>query len=307
MKRSLNYVIKVSEYGSIHEAAEVLYITPSALSKFILTRERELGVDLFDRSGKKFILTYAGKKYVDWAKKIVSMLESMENEMTNIALEKVGIMHFGFQIMQAKFLLSQIIPVFNKNNPDIDIVVESTSYTLKDLLNQLEVGLIDFVITTHDQKNQEFEYRKIGEIEFVLIVPKGHPGTGKSENREGFKYPWINLGMFGEETFISQYEDQEPRRIMESVFEMYQISPHIRMQVPTSEMSVLSVVNGQGSTISYDLPAKLSEYADNVDLLSIGKTPIKRDLSIIYKKGYVPKAFEEAFFSICKDFFSKYL
>ncbi len=303
MKRSLNYVIRVSEYGNINRAAEELFITPSALSKFILTRERELGVDLFDRSGKKFALTYAGEKYVEWAKKIVYMLDCMENEMTNIAQEKAGVMHFGVQIMQSKILLSRIIPGFEKSHPDINLMVDH-SYTLNGLLSNLEMGFTDFVITSHHQKKDELAYQKIGEIEMALIVPKGHSGVKKAKEREGFRYPWVDIRNFEKENFISLNKEQEPRRITETVFEMADITPHINLQVPTSELAVCSVVNGLGLTITYDFSAKFNEYAEQVELLSFGETAMKRDISIIYKQDFVPKSYEKAFFSHCKDFFS---
>ena len=301
MRRSLNYIIRVAECGNISRAAEELYITTSGLSKFILARERELGVDLFDRSGKKFTLTLAGEKYINWARKIVSMLDSMENEITSISQEKAGLMHFGVQIMQSKYLLTHIIPDFEKEYPHIDLIID-TSYIFNKLMKQLEVGMIDFVISSHYLKKNEMQYLKIGEIEIALIVPKGHPKAETAIEKKGFKYPWVDLRLFENEHFISLYKEQEPGRLTESLFEMHHIKPHIKVKVPTSEMSVLGVVNGLGLTIGYDLPAKFIDYADKVELLSFGDAPMKRDISIIFRKDYSPKTFETAFFNLCKDY-----
>ncbi|MDC7125436.1 MAG: LysR family transcriptional regulator [Spirochaetales bacterium] len=298
MKKSLNYIIKVAEIGNINRAAEKLFITPSALSKYILTKERELGVDLFDRSGKKFVLTYAGERYVNWAKKIVQMLDGMEREMESIAQEKTGIIHFGFQLMLSKILFSKIIPEFKEEHSDIDIVMES-SYTLN-LINLLEEGLLDFAVTSYARKKKGFIYKKLNEIEIVLIVPKGHPIGLKAEHKEGFRYPWVDIRELEQETFVGLYAEQEPRKIMDALFEKHGISPKISLQVHTTELSILSVANQFGITIGYDLPAQYEEYADCVELLSFGDEPVMRELAIIYKEDSVPKHYDLSFFNLCK-------
>ncbi len=303
MKKNLEYIIKVAEYGNINKAAQKLYITPSALSKYIITKEKELGVKLFDRSGKKFKLTYAGEKYVDWAKKIIHMQNSMNRELESIAEDKIGIMHFGFQLMQSKAIFSSIIPEFKKVYEAIDIVLESTYST--NLLKMVEDGLIDFALTSHHKKDEGFVYSKVSEIEIVVVVPKGHQVIKSAIYKKGFKYPWIDIKQLKSETFVGLYEDQEPRRVMDTVFQDNDMSPKISMQVHTTELTLLSVANNFGVTIAYDQPAKSDDYKDQVELLSFGSHPIKRDISIIHKTDYSPSRYVALFFDICKNHFTK--
>ena len=55
------YVCVLAECGNITKAAERLFISQPALSIYISTLEKNLGVRLFDRSGKRFTLTWAGE------------------------------------------------------------------------------------------------------------------------------------------------------------------------------------------------------------------------------------------------------
>lgn len=303
MKKNLEYITKVSEYGNINKAAKKLFITPSALSKHIITKENQLGIELFKRTGKKFILTYAGEKYVEWANKIDQMQENMERELKSIAEHKTGIMHVGFQLMQSKTIFTKIIQEFKSVYPDIDLILESTH--THNLLNMLEDGLIDFAITTHKEIKEGFASTKLSQVEIVLVVPKGHKVVSKAIRKIGFKYPWVDIKSLENETFVGLYKNQEPRKVMDEIFYKNNISPKINMQVHTSELTILSVANDFGITIAYDQPAKFEEYRDLVELLSFGEQPVKRDLSIIYNKNYKPKEFTKIFFKICQKYYNK--
>ena len=61
MDKNVQYILEVAKCGGITKAANNLYITPSALSKFVQAREEELNVQLFHRIGKRFVLTAAGE------------------------------------------------------------------------------------------------------------------------------------------------------------------------------------------------------------------------------------------------------
>ena len=64
MDKNIQYILEVARCGGITKAANKLYITPSALSRFVQARESELNVLLFHRVGKRFIPTEAGKYYI---------------------------------------------------------------------------------------------------------------------------------------------------------------------------------------------------------------------------------------------------
>ena len=57
MDKNIQYILEVARCGGITRAAEKLYITPSALSKFVQAREEEMNIKLFHRLGKQFVLT----------------------------------------------------------------------------------------------------------------------------------------------------------------------------------------------------------------------------------------------------------
>lgn len=74
----------IAECGTIISAAEILYTTPSALSKALSKLEDELGVQLFDRTKKSLELNDAGKLALEYVNRALETL----NEMTSLLLER---------------------------------------------------------------------------------------------------------------------------------------------------------------------------------------------------------------------------
>ena len=58
------YVCELARCRNLTKAAQNLFISQPALSIYISNLENSLGVKLFERIGKSFILTYAGERYV---------------------------------------------------------------------------------------------------------------------------------------------------------------------------------------------------------------------------------------------------
>ena len=98
MDKTVEYVLEVARCGGIAKAARNLYITPSALSKFIIQKEEEIGVRIFNREGNKFSLTFPGERYVEMLKEEAALQEKMRTEMARLADLFSGRMRVGFQM-----------------------------------------------------------------------------------------------------------------------------------------------------------------------------------------------------------------
>ena len=79
------YVAKVAELQSISKAAAKLFISQPALTRIILNIETELGTTLFNRSVLPIQLTYAGKRYLEEARRIWEIDESFRRELQEIS------------------------------------------------------------------------------------------------------------------------------------------------------------------------------------------------------------------------------
>ena len=61
--QQLNYVIVISETGSMNKAAELLYIAQPSLTSAVKELEKEIGITIFNRSGRGVTLTADGEEF----------------------------------------------------------------------------------------------------------------------------------------------------------------------------------------------------------------------------------------------------
>lgn len=81
--KELNYILAIEKYGTITKAAEHLYISQPALSKYIKTLEETLDTNLLENTGRGIILTDAGKHYAKAARKMMEIYETMSRNLLN--------------------------------------------------------------------------------------------------------------------------------------------------------------------------------------------------------------------------------
>lgn len=76
--QQLKYVIKIVQCGSIHLAAERLFVTQPSLSKAVSELEQEMGIKIFLRSNRGVTLSEEGTRFLSYARQVVEQAELLE-------------------------------------------------------------------------------------------------------------------------------------------------------------------------------------------------------------------------------------
>lgn len=90
-----NMSVHWQNWEILRERRNASYISQPALSIYITNLEKNLGIPLFDRSGKKFTLTYAGEQYVEKAKKMLELEREFCEDIEKITRETAGRIRLG--------------------------------------------------------------------------------------------------------------------------------------------------------------------------------------------------------------------
>jgi len=107
----IKYFIAAAQTQNLSKASQMLNITQSALSKSIANLEAELGVLLFDRSGKKITLNESGKKFLEYAINSVRELDNAVSAALHQDIRAVlylGLFHYSEKFMQCLKAFSEL-------------------------------------------------------------------------------------------------------------------------------------------------------------------------------------------------------
>lgn len=293
----LKYLEKVAEYGSISKAAEELFITSSALSKYIKKIEDDYGIKLYDRIGKRFELTYAGQRYLKWLSDIDSMYGQMEDEMHDIANSYVGRLRVGVQTGGSNDIIEKVMPEFFDQFPGI--LFEMEEDISSNLRQQLEHNELDLAILPDQGLYSDLETIRLKHEQLVLVAPKNHDIGRLASSRDGFTYPWIDISSFPDIPFIAPFPDQgayQPFSLLEGE---YDISFRIIMRARTISRILRCVRMGIGCTLTPDTHILSSAYPEDLELYSVGKEPHNSELVIARNRSHYLTHPAEVFIDLC--------
>lgn len=297
--REYYYVIAIAEQKNITKAAEILYISQPALSRFLYSLEDELGTPLFKRVNKELIPTYAGEKFIEAGRQMISIQNKLQNSINQISQEKTGRINLSITSNHALYLLPAILPHFHKIYPDFYLNVNECS--ISDLENNIRNGSSDLGIYAAQNANPEFESISLTTEEVVLCLPASSPYLQYTVNKEGFKHPWIDLNYLKNETF---YVNDPTRftlgRFSQLLFNEYGFTPTFSM-FRNLETCLSLASRGTGIAFCFDISEKyFTNYPTPPVYLSVGTIPHTVDLRLIYRRGYSLSPIEEHFIQILK-------
>ena len=100
--QQLNYVIRISETGSFNKAAELLFVTQPSLTNAVKELEKELGITVFNRSGKGVTLTAEGLSFLPYARQVYSQYQNLLDAYSKQGKRKrqfaVSAQHYSFAV-----------------------------------------------------------------------------------------------------------------------------------------------------------------------------------------------------------------
>ncbi|MDR0528159.1 MAG: CysB family HTH-type transcriptional regulator [Zoogloeaceae bacterium] len=123
--QQLRYIVEVVRRGmNVSEAAEVLYTSQPGVSKQIRLLEEELGVMIFERSGKRFIgVTEQGRAVLDRAENILREAENLVRLGKEYASGESGSLMVAATHTQARYALPSAVRAFMTRHPDVRLVL----------------------------------------------------------------------------------------------------------------------------------------------------------------------------------------
>ncbi|HEX8077922.1 MAG TPA: LysR substrate-binding domain-containing protein [Chthoniobacterales bacterium] len=171
--RHLRYFLAVAEAGSFSRAADRLGISQPSVSQQIRDLEAGLRVSLFQRRGKRILLTSTGMIFQEHARAILRQLETFLQEVTSEAGHLRGALHVGVVPILNVALMPELLGLFAAKHPGIALTLEEISST--EIETAIEEGRMDVGLGFLTRHSPNLRYERLCTDEFALIVAENHP------------------------------------------------------------------------------------------------------------------------------------
>jgi DNA-binding transcriptional LysR family regulator len=188
--------VRVVEAGSFSEAARLMMMTPSTVSKLIARLEARLGTRLIERSTRRLDLTTEGEFYYERSQALLAELDETEQQISQGGAEPEGVVRVSSSVTFGAAALEPILPAFWEVYPRIIV-----DLSLSDEIVDLYLDRTDVAIRVGKLHDSNLMARKIGETRRRIVASPaylekwGTPETPQdlaSHNCLGFNFRRAN-------------------------------------------------------------------------------------------------------------------
>ncbi|HEX2130847.1 MAG TPA: LysR family transcriptional regulator [Actinophytocola sp.] len=140
--RQLQYFLAVVDHGSVHRAARELFVAQPSVSQALRALERDLGADLFHRTGRRLVLTPAGEQLIDPARDVLRGMHLARATVAAVDGLRGGRLIVASMPSQAVAPLAGMISRFAARYPDVEVVVRAAA-TPPEVVEAVRVGAVE--------------------------------------------------------------------------------------------------------------------------------------------------------------------
>ena len=174
--RQLEYFLASAKYLSFTRAARECCIVQSAMSQQILALEKDLGVQLFERTNRGLRLTPEGEVMLREARRLLDQAEITREIVRQSRHSFTSVLRVGCHGNLQRRALPAALSRFRREYPHTRVLISSGIY--QELLNQLREGMIDCLIALDHNQMAELDWvwaRPICEEPIYVMLCTDHP------------------------------------------------------------------------------------------------------------------------------------
>ncbi len=172
--RQLNTFRAVADHESFTRAAQILHMAQSSVSAQIKSLEQELSVRLFDRIGRRVLITEAGKSLYEYARRMGEMTKEIKSEVSGQNTSQArGSLVIRVPETLASVYMPAIIEQYHALHPWVKLVfINCSDLQLREELNS---GRIDLAFLMTDAVNfKEVNLKMLGTEHLILTAAPFH-------------------------------------------------------------------------------------------------------------------------------------
>jgi len=288
--RQLRTFQAVAQMLSFNRAAERLHYAQSSISAQIQALEEELEVKLFDRLGRRILLTEAGERLLQYARKILDLADETRAEVVR-SKEPEGALTIRVPESFCAYRLPPVVKQFRSRFPKVSL--SFITCAVENLQKDLRKGITDLAfLLTESIQAADLEAEALGFEHIMLVASPEHPLVAKPE---------IKTRDLEGETILLSKVDCSYRKSFEQILDQGNIRPGTTLEFNSVEAIKQCVMEGIGITILPEIAVAREIAQGRLAALTWGEGEMEVALLMIWYKERWLSPTLSAFIRMARD------
>jgi DNA-binding transcriptional LysR family regulator len=279
--QQLRYALAVVDTGTFTAAAAQCLVAQPSLSQSIRNLERELGVDLFHRIGRRVVITAAGTAFADAARVALRAVDSVREEVDAVTGMLAGALDLVALPTLASDPVTPLVGAFRVAHPHVTVRLAHPDGTA-DLLRSVVRGESEVGITVAGRADpaladDHIVSHRLGRQEIVAVLPPG-------ARRRTALTPRVLAGF----PLVTNPVGTSTRALLDALFAEAGLTAQIAVETDQREAIIPLVVAGAGTAL---LPRSMAASAALHGAVIVALEPrLWRDLVMVHRTGALSPA-----------------
>lgn len=272
----LRLLREVEARGTIAAAAQACSLSASAVSQQLSVLQREIGVDLLIRDGRRVLLTQAARVLVAHTERVLAELEQARADVAALSGEVSGVVRLAAFPTAASSLVPSALAATRAAHPDLKVLLEERELT--DGINALKAGHVDLLLV--------YEYNLLPEvadvgIELTPLITESLlaavPGTLKLPRGH------LRLEALREQPWIAPRSDTSLRVALERACALAGFTPHL--DYTSDDYTVILSLVAADLGVSVVPQLALENVSASLQIRTVAEPALSRKVSVAARAG----------------------
>jgi LysR family transcriptional regulator, low CO2-responsive transcriptional regulator len=264
----------VAQQRSYSRAAQLLYLSQPGVSLQVRALEQSIGMALFERFGRQLRLTEAGVALLEYADRILSLVDESQQALEELGNARRGIVRVAASTTAGIYIVPRALGGFHRQNPGVRLTLDVVNrFTVAERLlrDEVDVAVLGLIEDAHDLQVEPFLPN-----ELVVIASPRHPLAQRKQ---------IPVADLVGETLLLREQGSGTRTDIERMFANGQLVMRLGMELRSSGAIKQAVAADLGIAIIPMHAIELELLAKRLVALNVEGFPIRRDWSIARRAG----------------------
>jgi DNA-binding transcriptional LysR family regulator len=281
--RQLRVFTEVARQGSVQRAAEALHLSAPAVSMQIREVESQVGLVLFDRPGRRLVLSTAGEYFLVYARRLQATLKEAEDAMARLTRVESGVLTIGM-VSSAKYFLPRLLARFHDEHPAIEVRLRLGNR--EQLVAMMKANEIDLSVMGRPPRDWPNRAEPFAMHPHVLVTAPDHAFT-RAES-----VPALALAR---EPFIVREPGSGTRAVLEEYLSQHHLQPTFLMEMGSTEAIKQAVMAGLGVSLVSQHTIGLEWEHGLIAAPAVEGLPMMRRWNLVVAAGKLLSPAAEAF------------